>query len=304
MLLVWGPLWLVELSPDNLDEARAVMEERRSMLAALVAIGGGIGVYYTHLRHQLDRDSNRTDRYTSAVEQLGHDSSDVQLGGIYALERIALDSVRDRGVISEVLSAFVRAHTQATVLSTVSDSDGEQPGDRRPSTVVQAALRVLCRRPADDLSYPPADLTGANLAGADLTSANLSKAHLSGAQLSGARLHSNPTSPNLNSADVAKGRFRTDLTGADLTGADLTGANLTGANLTGAKLWLANLTGASLIGANLTDAVAIGANFTRAELSGATVTGAMLDRATFDGVNLTNVIGLGSGSGHDEVVGH
>ena len=36
-----------------------------------------------------------TDRYTKAIEQLGSDKLDVRIGGIYALERIALDSDKD-----------------------------------------------------------------------------------------------------------------------------------------------------------------------------------------------------------------
>ncbi|MGH3218423.1 MAG: hypothetical protein ACRDPY_06785 [Streptosporangiaceae bacterium] len=35
-----------------------------------------------------------TDRYTKAIEQLGHDKLDVRIGGIYALERIARDSAK------------------------------------------------------------------------------------------------------------------------------------------------------------------------------------------------------------------
>jgi hypothetical protein len=115
-MLVVVPDWLVgfrgldeDLEP--VDRVKAVIEERRTVLAFLGVLGVAAGLYYTHLRHDLDRDSNRTERYTKAVEQLGHASSDIQLGGIYALERIAHDSKRDRGVINEVLSAFIREHT-------------------------------------------------------------------------------------------------------------------------------------------------------------------------------------------------
>jgi hypothetical protein len=116
-LLLLAPQRLVDFRGMSKDfspseRVKAVSEERRSILALLAAIGAAIGLYYTRLRHDRDRDSNRTDRYTKAVEQLGHDSPDIQLGGIYALERIALDFVRDRGVMSEVLSAFIQEHTK------------------------------------------------------------------------------------------------------------------------------------------------------------------------------------------------
>jgi hypothetical protein len=49
-----------------------------------------------------------TERFTRAIDHLGHDSLDVRLGGIYALERITTDSEEDRSTIAEVLTAFVR----------------------------------------------------------------------------------------------------------------------------------------------------------------------------------------------------
>jgi len=51
-----------------------------------------------------------TERYTRAIDQLGHDQVDVRIGGIYALERIARDSPADRATIGEVLTAFIRVH--------------------------------------------------------------------------------------------------------------------------------------------------------------------------------------------------
>jgi hypothetical protein len=51
-----------------------------------------------------------TERLTRAIDQLGHQNLDVRLGCIYALERIAVDSERDRSTIAEVLTAFVRGH--------------------------------------------------------------------------------------------------------------------------------------------------------------------------------------------------
>ncbi|MGX1887026.1 hypothetical protein [Streptomyces sp. NPDC055287] len=53
-----------------------------------------------------------TDRYTKAVENLGNDSMDVRLGGIYALQRIMEDSVRDHPTTADVLTTFVRTHAK------------------------------------------------------------------------------------------------------------------------------------------------------------------------------------------------
>jgi hypothetical protein len=241
LLLLFVPEWLVDFRGlgnglSLADRVKAVTEERRSILALLAAVGAAVTIYYTHLRHELDRDSNRTDRYTKAVEQLAHSSLHVQLGGIYALERIALDSVRDRGVISEVLSAFVREQSRAEPVP-----DRESASINAPSTVVRATCSVLARRPRDK-TYLPAQLTGANLARISVIKGNLDRASLNGATLTGAVL------------------TETTLAGADLSGADLSYANLRAANLSGAKLIDANLRGASLDGANFSSADVSGAD--------------------------------------------
>ena len=46
-----------------------------------------------------------------AIEQLGSDKLDVRIGGIYALERIALDSAKDHPTVMAVLTAFIREHS-------------------------------------------------------------------------------------------------------------------------------------------------------------------------------------------------
>jgi hypothetical protein len=43
-------------------------------------------------QHQLDQQGQITERFTRAIDQLGHERLDVRLGGIYALERITNDS--------------------------------------------------------------------------------------------------------------------------------------------------------------------------------------------------------------------
>ena len=97
-------------------------------MALFAGIGAAITLWFTAQRHQLDRDANRTDRYTKAVEQLGDDAKPaVQLGGVYALERVAIDSLRDRAVAFDVLSAFVRqqqAQSKKVSSRSVERSDG------------------------------------------------------------------------------------------------------------------------------------------------------------------------------------
>jgi Pentapeptide repeats (8 copies) len=244
VLALWFlPLRLVDQAGPRPDDAadltKAVIEERRNVLAGLAAIGAAVTLWYTHQRRELDRDANRTDRYTKAVEQLGDDCKPaVQLGGVYALERVANDSRRDRTVSIEVLSAFVRQLGNSELARQQAE----------PLEPVRAALDVIGRRPKRDRTRP--NLSNARLVGAYLADANLRSADFAFANM----LKSDLTKAKLTKAHLVKAFLKdADLKDADLTGADLTGADLTGANLTGANLTGANLTGANLTGANLTD---------------------------------------------------
>ena len=335
-VLVW---WLVPLllyAGVAAQDVRiqAITNTRTALLAGLVGLGA-LGTFWLNSRiyritartFEVTERGHVTDRYSKGIEQLGSDSLDVRLGGIYALEQIAKDSARieeDQATIVEVLSAFVRVHSDpvyqykaaqpagwsapmgndqeaAALAATVAD----YVKNRKPPVDVQAAVTVLGRLRHLEM-VPRADLTGATLRHVtlhtDLTGAALARADLTGADLTGADL----TGADLTGADLTGA----DLTGADLTGADLTGAELieaklieavlTGADLTGADLTKANLTKAALtkaqhlFDANLTEAVLREADLTRANLHGAYLGGADLTSAAlFDadltGANLTNV---------------
>ncbi|MFI6240032.1 pentapeptide repeat-containing protein [Micromonospora sp. NPDC050795] len=60
-------------------------------------------------REQLtvQREGQLTDRYTRAVEQLANVDTTVRIGGIYALDRIARESIDDRPNIVNVLAAYL-----------------------------------------------------------------------------------------------------------------------------------------------------------------------------------------------------
>ena len=81
-----------------------------------------------------------TDRYTKAIDQLGTPGADhlwVRVGGIFALERVALDSPRDQRAMVEVLSAFIHTTSRRSTSTTVCPAT---PAD------VEAAFVVLTRR--------------------------------------------------------------------------------------------------------------------------------------------------------------
>jgi len=263
--------------------------------------------------HELTEQGQVTDRYTKAIEQLGSNTADVIIGGIYALERIARDSPRDHPTVMEVLAACIREHSREPLPRTTSGVDTPERA-MRPD--IQAAVTVIGRRDTTHdggqinlrhVYLPHADLPGAKLFGVDLEGADLTGANLTGVKLKEANLRdahfegANFAPAEVPIPGVAGGYTYTasDLRGADLAGADLTDAVLAGADFKDATLHRtilccailgnADLTGANLAGAVLAGAVLTGANFTGADLTGADLTDASLMGANLTGANLTGV---------------
>ena len=148
-------------------------------------------------QHELDRQGQITERFTRAIDQLGHEGLEVRLGGIYALERIANDSPEDRATIAEVLTAFVRGHAPWPPTRKGQPKEDmplhDLPELRVWAADVQAALTVLGRRkppigPAQPLDLSFCDLRRADLSGAQLQDVNLFGARLQRASLFGAQL--------------------------------------------------------------------------------------------------------------------
>ena len=234
--------------------------------AVIAAIGAlvfnAVSAIATNRQIEQGQQGQLTERYSKAVEQLGSDSIDVRLGGIYALERLMRDSPTDQPTIVEVLAAFVRDNANKRPSPNPSQMPSATPDLRaalgqRPADIL-AAVTVLGRRDTrHDMSKHPVDLSFANFAGLNLIAVNMTGMDLKFASLNGAVLNG------------------ANLTSAILAGADLTHARLRAADLTCAVLWNANLTGADLSGANLThvdmsfDVVLTGANLDEANLSGA-----------------------------------
>jgi len=228
-----------------------VNEYRRTWAQIIGGFGLLLGLYFTWRRIEISqqeleatRDQQVTERFTRAIDQLGaaddkgRKKLEIRLGGIYALERIARDSLamehypgRDYSTVMEVLTAYVRENThqgpglskgtsEAASPSNTATAEADEgskqptpPEPRRPTADIQAILDVLGRTQAlvPEEYRTRLDLHEANLVGANLVGANLAGADLRGA--------------NLREADLLKA----DLQQADLESADLLGADLQGA---------------------------------------------------------------------------
>ncbi|MFC0111466.1 pentapeptide repeat-containing protein [Kibdelosporangium aridum] len=212
------------------------------------------GLIYTARTLQTAQEGQITDRYAKAVDQLASPAVDARLGGIYALQRLAAESPRDRLTIRNVLAAFVRHHDFCSV----------QP----PSQQCTAPIRdMYLARTATPL---PTDVEAAFSAALSLTAAGDDFADLSQTRF-----------PRVVFPDKAQMR-RVDLTEADLVFASFWQADLSGAKLSGSCLTFANLTQANLRNADLSSA-----DFYHAQMSNADLTGADLR-----GADLRNITGM------------
>jgi hypothetical protein len=221
------------------DEAKSINDAR---VAILQAIGGSallVGAYATWRRLQVNeeeiratRDGQVTERFGHAIEHIGATGTDVRIGGIYSLERIARNSMGDRDTIIAILSAFIRGHSPQS-LSPNPDPDTSTLASRAPD--VQAAVIVLGRLPrigtSERIRIPRTDLHRSRL-----WQLNLNGALMGGIDLRNSRLWET----SLEGADLGEA----DLRGADLSRARLTNAWLVGANLVGTTLDQAVLSGA------------------------------------------------------------
>lgn len=155
---------------------------------------------------------------------------EVRLGAIFALERIAQDSIRDHIQIMEILTTYIRENAPNTIEKTEPLTN--------PRADIQAALSVIGRRTNDQLGIERStrhhwgqdgfqlNLTNSCLNKANLTELNFDNARFTGSQLRGARLQ------------------RASLQNADFSNCDFSDALLEFANFSGSKLWYTDLTSA------------------------------------------------------------
>ena len=88
LVIVVLPELLANGDPQRL---KAENDIRSTLLQGLAGAFLLVGLVFTARTVQLNRQGQITERYTRAIDQLGHGSVDVRSGGVYALERLAKD---------------------------------------------------------------------------------------------------------------------------------------------------------------------------------------------------------------------
>ncbi|WP_181923992.1 pentapeptide repeat-containing protein [Streptomyces inhibens] len=243
-----------------------------------------------------------TERFTSAVGQLGDDQLAVRLGGIYALERIAHESPKDQGIIMNVLAGFLRENSKAPKMPSKESSAPKTPEARTAMpqplhtvpTDIEAAALVLGRR--DVANDPPGfelNLTSVDLRGAQLEGVNFSKAWIMGADFSGARL----TGANFSYAKLKPGevdeltdwasRGSVNFKGAVLDKVNFSDSLLRGAIFAGTWFPQAELNKADFGLSDFRGSVVAQSDFSGSSVAASNFSAARMNSAVVDGSDFT-----------------
>ena len=261
-LMIHEWIWPWESKPKKVLTAAWATAESNARQGVLLTLGGSlaiVGLIFTWLRHRreealskIESDRHWTHRYTEAVTQLGSETLAIQLGGVYALERLAHDapSPADRQTIAEVFAAYLREYS----VSTESDDSGPAMMTSVCRTVAEALGRVATAKLLRPLDLSHIVLSEASFANADL----------SGWTLFGATM------------------WRSRLDHANLKNAFMPAVRLNEASLVGAILDEAIMHDAELLGSNMEDASLRGT-----ELSRTTIAHAFVKGADFEGANIS-----------------
>jgi len=281
----------------------------RARIADKQAKASNIQAEATIEQIKIAAQSQITDRFTRAIEQLGKSGDDIlflRIGAIQALERIGNDSLGDLPAIIRLLAGFAR-QTSIAWYESIRNQEGQvvvTPLD------VAEAVRALARLNGKHLEFlreqeifidlsraclQRLDLPNSNLSGFDFGSCNLSNANLNNANLSDAKLwNANFSNASFWGANLSRANgLIPNFSNAILWYANFSNTSLMGANFNNAKLPHANLSKAILNDVNFSSATLGGANlsyarFSNADLSNANLLDANLSNASLQGANLNN----------------
>jgi hypothetical protein len=229
------------------DRLKAVNDVRTTLLQAVGGMVVLFGAYATWRQLRVSQDGLRatqegyvTERFSTAVDQLGSDKLETRIGGLHALWRIAEHSARDREAVISIQAAYLRTHLPWPPAGPDAPATDVPINDVVPlevraadAQVALTGLGVLLLQPREQswVNLSVTDLRRARCVLADLRGARLVETDLRDADFTEADLRE----ANLRKADAGRAVFRrADLRLADLRGSDLSTADLLQVRLTGA----------------------------------------------------------------------
>ncbi|GAA4704752.1 pentapeptide repeat-containing protein [Streptomyces youssoufiensis] len=266
------------------DRLKAVNDVRTTLVQAVGGMVVLFGAYATWRQLRVSQAGLRatqegyvTDRFSTAVDQLGSDKLETRIGGLHALWRIAEHSARDREAAISIQAAYLRTH-----LPWPPTVPGAPARDVPINDVVPLEMRA-----ADAQVALPGSVAVAATATAVLDKPSVTD--LRRADCDGLWLHE----VNLDrSCTEAAGLYYADLTQASLVSVNLRYADLKTAILCRARCVLADLRGVRLVetdlrAANFTEADLREANLRKADAGGAVFRRADLRLADLRGSDLS-----------------
>jgi hypothetical protein len=308
-----------QLSPkDALDAENNFRTTLAQIIAGLAAI---VGLYFawqqltdtrktTQDNLAVTRQGQITDRFTRAIDQIGSENDDktpkieTRIGGIYALERIARDSLADQEdpnarqnqkVVMEILTAYVRQNAPWPGSSqcdlTTGSPTATAPGSPTPAPTTGSPTVIAPTPASPTLREPRADVLAALVVlGRNEWFSNSPLSPSPTATTSSPIAAPTATaipSPIATPTDIAAYTWNVDRT--DLHGLNLVGLHLPGLSLYCAELDRVKFSGAYLVGASLNRAQLVDAQFPGAHLEGAHLVDTNLDHANFGDARLDGV---------------
>ncbi|CAM5444914.1 hypothetical protein SVIOM74S_04674 [Streptomyces violarus] len=112
--------WSTTISPAASVAAQDRLKAVNDVRANSQAVGGMVvlfGAYATWRQLRVSQEGLRatqegyvTDRFSTAVDQLGSDKLETRIGGLHALWRIAEHLARDREAVLSIQAAYLRTH--------------------------------------------------------------------------------------------------------------------------------------------------------------------------------------------------
>jgi hypothetical protein len=156
------------------NDARTTLLQGLGALLVLAGATGGVlatlrQVRASHDQLKLNEQGQVTDRYTTAVEQLGHENAPVRLGALYSLAHLARDNPEYRQTVVDVFCAYLRMpyipparnDSGATQVeqATTPAKDGIPPAHpvlgQNPAQEELQVRKTAQRLLADHLRHPP-----------------------------------------------------------------------------------------------------------------------------------------------------
>lgn len=279
------------------DRLKAVNDVRTTLLQAVGGMVVLFGAYATWRQLQVSQAGLRatqegyvTDRFSTAVDQLGSDKLETRIGGLHALWRIAEHSARDREAVISIQAAYLRTHLPWPPAGPEAPAADVPINDVAPleiraadAQVTLTGLGVLCQHREESwVNLGVTDLRRADCDGLWLPEVNLDRSCMEAASL----YHANLTQASLVSVNLRHAELKT----AILRRARCVLADLRGARLVETDLRDTDFTEADLREANLRKADAGGAVFRRADLRLADLRGSDLSTADLLQTRLTGAL--------------